>query len=179
MIWAALFLVRVGYPYVPPFFPSSTSGRGPNCRRCCQIMWPVGSLLSDDIPSWPNDRLTTTVIALGGSCSIACSTTLPSNAATYVHNVFELPHSGTHDRRMGVESASSIQTTRAFVTRLVYVYHDPLNTFPLTCLYNYEISPSCLFAAPFPEFRPTSTTRFHEPIQSDCRESHCGPSQYR
>jgi len=49
-------------------------------------MWPVGSLLSDDIPSRPNERPTIT---------------------------------GTHDRRMGVESALSIQTARTFVMRLV------------------------------------------------------------
>jgi hypothetical protein len=37
-----------------------------------------------------------------------------------------LPHSGLHDRRIGVEPALLIQTMRNFVTRLVDVYRDTL-----------------------------------------------------
>ena len=44
----------------------------------------------------------------------------------YVHNVFMLPHSGLHVRRIGVEPALLIQTMRTFITRLVDFYRNML-----------------------------------------------------
>jgi len=65
------------------------------------------------------------------------------------------------------------------------VYHDTLTqimhhrAFPLACLFKFENSPSCFFATPVPEFRATSTTRFHRRIHPDLRASRHGPSKYR
>ena len=99
----------------------------------------------------------------------------------YVHNVFMLPHSELHDRRIGVEPALLIQTMRTFITRLVDVYRDTLTHMDHRASFltgsNFEDFPSCLFAAPRPEFRPTNATRFLKRIHPDRRASCCGPPQ--
>ena len=93
-------------------------------------MRPAGSLPSDDIPARLDEQPRIIIIALGGSYP----TTLPSNAATYVHDVFKLPHSGTYVRRIGVEPALFTQTMRTFVTRLVGVYHNSSLTYASSCV---------------------------------------------
>ena len=110
------------------------------------------------------------------------SPTFTHGAAAHLNCTLISLHAGTNDQGIGVEPAFFVEAMRAFVTRLVEVYHETLAHICIL-VRCFLIFLSCfeipfLVAAPFPVLRLATAIWLPGRVYTDRRAGDCGSSQY-